>query len=146
MLGSSQSVGVLDSLVIVLRVTREEIIIVRYKLVIGLLLFLWASPLPGALKDFIVRYEDSHPSEKPCSVRLSLLTVSDRSLISVELCLTSQWLVTWNSLKEELLQFLQKELLVRPRKAFGNVCHVRLLRTEEVSLPNLHHELESASS
>ena len=108
LLWSNQSVGVLDSLVIMLRVICVEIIIVRYEVVIRLLLFLWASPLPGARKDFIGWHEYSHPGEKPLSVRLFLLAVSNRSLILIELCLTRHGrVITWNSFHEELLQFLQ---------------------------------------
>lgn len=123
-----------------------EPVIIRYKLVVRLLLFLWALPLPGACKDFISWHEYSHPCEKPCSVRLFLLAVSDRSFISIKFFLTRHGLIARNCFHEELLQLLQQELLVWPWKAFGNICRVRLLGTEEVSLLDFHHELERASS
>ena len=143
---SNQSVGVLDGLVIMLWVIWIEPVIIRYKLVVRLLLFLWALPLPGARKDFIGWHEYSHPYEKPCSVGLFLLAVSDRSFVSIKFFLTRHGLITRNCFHEELLQLLQQELLVRPWEAFGNICYVMLLGTEEVSLLDFHHELERTSS
>ena len=129
LLRPSQTVGLLDSLVIMLWVIREEAFLVCDIFVVRLFLFLRSLPLPLALKDFVCRHEYSHPCQQPLGVRLFLFTVGYRSFTTLKLFLVL--LIGWNCAYEEPLQLLKQEVFIWPTEAFWNVCSVSLLWTIE---------------
>ena len=142
-LRQSHPVCLLNGLVVELRKSRKEVIVIR-QIGFVFLVLLGFDPLVWLVEDLVISHEQAHEKKEPLSVWIFLL---DKRKCSPACKKVRMHLFSVGFLGHEVtVKFVDKKLLGRPAEACRDVATDFFLRHIEVSLPSFDHELHGAYS